>query len=165
MNEAFESLVNSLRTELQEYGGLLHLFEEQQVSIVGRNPAVFLTQNDAVDAQIQKVTECREQREKVVGALAAAMGWPEDSSLSSLMTDLPAAVRPMLQALIDEINSLIAQAQRRTHQNRMLLAQAVDLAKQRLSIVDPHALPGTYSAQGALDGRPSRSGGFSAQVA
>ena len=43
MNERLDQLVGALRAELQEYGGLLHLFEEQQVLIVGRNPAGFLS--------------------------------------------------------------------------------------------------------------------------
>jgi hypothetical protein len=158
-------LVEALRAELQEYGGLLHLFEEQQHFIVARNPAGFLSKNPEVEVQMGRVGECRRQRERLVEEMAVGLGWPKDSALSSLMTELPGAVRPLLRALMDEINALVAQVQRRTHQNRMLLAQAVELARQRLTSVDPHALPGTYSAQGTIEPRVGSGGGFSAQVA
>jgi hypothetical protein len=165
MSEVVEPLVGALRVELQEYGGLLHLFEEQQLLIVGRNPSGFLSKNPEVEAQMGRVSECRRERERLVETLALGLGWPKESSLSSLMADLPEAVRPLLRALMDEINALVSQVQRRTHQNRMLLSQAVELAKQRLNSVDPHALPGTYSAQGTIEPRVGSGGGFSAQVA
>ena len=112
-----------------------------------------------------RVSECRRERERVVEGLAEGLGWPRESSLSSLIAELPEAGRPLLRALMEEINALVGQVQRRTHQNRMLLSQAVELARQRLGAVDPHGMPGTYSAQGTIEPRMGAGGGFSVQVA
>jgi len=164
MSQEMETLLGALRKELQEYAGLMQVFDEQQRSIMGRDPAQFLSQNAVVDEQLQKIAECRQARERLVRELAARLGRPADSPLGGLLPSLPAAFQPLLRALMDEINDLIGRAHRRTQQNRMLLSQSLDLARQRLSAVDPHALPGTYSSHGALQGVPGRSS-TSAQVA
>lgn len=164
MIQETETLVEALRKELQEYAGLMQVFDQQQRSIMGRDPALFLSQNALVDEQLQKIAECRQNRERMVHEMAARVSRPADSTLGGLLPSLPAAFRPLLQALMNEINDLIGRSHRRTQQNRMLLSQSLDLARQRLSAVDPHALPGTYSSHGALQGVPGRSS-TSAQVA
>jgi flagellar biosynthesis/type III secretory pathway chaperone len=52
--------------------------------------------------------------------------------------------------LIEEINDLITRTQRRTRQNRMLLAQCVESARQLLTLSNPGAIPGTYGAHGQI---------------
>jgi len=150
IHEKFQEIVTSLQNELQEYGGLLHLFDRQQKCIVHQDPTGFLDINVDVDEQIAKLTRCRQDREKLVQNAAVTIGKPTDITLAALTHSFAPEHQPLLRALIDEINDLISRTQRRTRQNRMLLAQCVESARQLLAIRNPGAIPGTYGAHGQI---------------
>ena len=146
----FKEIVSALQNELQEYGGLLHLFDRQQQCIVHQDPTGFLDINMDVDEQIAKLTQIRYNREELVRQSALVAGKPEDITLSALTHSFQPEHQPLLKALIDEINDLITRTQRRTRQNRMLLAQCVESARQLLAVRNPGAMPGTYGAHGQV---------------
>ena len=146
----FQEIVAMLQNELQEYGGLLHLFDRQQKCIVHQDPTGFLDINVDVDEQIAKLSHCRLGREELVRQTALALGKSKDITLSALSHSFAAEHQPLLRALIDEINDLITRTQRRTRQNRMLLAQCVESARQLLTLSNPGAIPGTYGAHGQI---------------
>ncbi len=146
----FKEIVSALQNELQEYGGLLHLFDRQQQCIVHQDPTGFLDINMDVDEQIAKLTQIRHNREELVRQSAVVAGKPEDITLSALTHSFQPEHQPLLKALIDEINDLITRTQRRTRQNRMLLAQCVESARQLLAARNPGAMPGTYGAHGQV---------------
>jgi len=146
----FQEIVAMLQNELQEYGGLLHLFDRQQKCIVHQDPTGFLDINVDVDEQIAKLSHCRLEREELVRQTALALGKSKDITLSALSHSFASEHQPLLRALIDEINDLITRTQRRTRQNRMLLSQCVESARQLLAISNPGAIPGTYGAHGQI---------------
>ena len=146
----FQEIVAMLQNELQEYGGLLHLFDRQQKCIVHQDPTGFLDINVDVDEQIAKLSHCRLEREELVRQTALALGKSKDITLSALSHSFAPEHQPLLRALIDEINDLITRTQRRTRQNRMLLSQCVESARQLLAISNPGAIPGTYGAHGQI---------------
>ena len=146
----FQEIVAMLQNELQEYGGLLHLFDRQQKCIVHQDPTGFLDINVDVDEQIAKLSHCRIEREELVRQTALALGKSKDITLSALSHSFAPEHQPLLRALIDEINDLITRTQRRTRQNRMLLSQCVESARQLLAISNPGAIPGTYGAHGQI---------------
>ena len=146
----FQEIVAMLQNELQEYGGLLHLFDRQQKCIVHQDPTGFLDINVDVDEQIAKLTHCRHEREELVRQTAMALGKSKDITLSALSHSFAPEHQPLLKALIEEINDLITRTQRRTRQNRMLLAQCVESARQLLTLSNPGAIPGTYGAHGQI---------------
>ena len=146
----FQEIVAMLQNELQEYGGLLHLFDRQQKCIVHQDPTGFLDINVDVDEQIAKLTHCRHEREELVRQTAVALGKSKDITLTALSHSFAPEHQPLLRALIEEINDLITRTQRRTRQNRMLLAQCVESARQLLAISNPGAIPGTYGAHGQI---------------
>ena len=146
----FQEIVALLQNELQEYGGLLHLFDRQQKCIVHQDPTGFLDINVDVDEQIAKLTHCRHEREELVRQTAVALGKSKDITLTALSHSFAPEHQPLLRALIEEINDLITRTQRRTRQNRMLLAQCVESARQLLAISNPGAIPGTYGAHGQI---------------
>jgi flagellar biosynthesis/type III secretory pathway chaperone len=150
IQSSFQEIVSMLQNELQEYGGLLHLFDRQQKCIVHQDPTGFLDINVDVDEQIAKLTHCRQIREDLVRRTATALGKPADITLTALSHSFAPEHQPLLRALIDEINDLITRTQRRTRQNRMLLAQCVESARQLLAIRNPGAIPGTYGAHGQI---------------
>ena len=57
----FQEIVSMLQNELQEYGGLLHLFDRQQKCIVHQDPTGFLDINVDVDEQIAKAVGAQAQ--------------------------------------------------------------------------------------------------------
>ena len=146
----FQEIVAMLQNELQEYGGLLHLFDRQQKCIVHQDPTGFLDINVDVDEQIAKLSHCRLGREELVRQTALALGKSKDITLSALSHSFAPEHQPLLRALIDEINDLITRTQRRTRQNRMLLSQCVESARQLLAVSNPGAIPGTYGAHGQI---------------
>jgi flagellar biosynthesis/type III secretory pathway chaperone len=146
----FQEIVAMLQNELQEYGGLLHLFDRQQKCIVHQDPTGFLDINVDVDEQIAKLSHCRIEREELVRQTALALGKSKDITLSALSHSFAPEHQPLLRALIDEINDLITRTQRRTRQNRMLLSQCVESARQLLAVSNPGAIPGTYGAHGQI---------------
>ncbi|MBU6183318.1 MAG: flagellar export chaperone FlgN [Verrucomicrobia bacterium] len=150
IQEKFKEIVTVLQVELEEYGGLLHLFDRQQKCIIHQDPTGFLDINVDVDEQIAKLSQCRQNREELVRRIATSLGKPGDITLSALSLCFMPEHQPLMKALIDEINELITRTQRRTRQNRMLLAQCVESARQLLSISNPGAIPGTYGAHGQI---------------
>lgn len=150
LQEKFHDIVAALQNELQEYGGLLHLFDRQQKCIVHQDPTGFLDINVDVDEQIAKLSNCRLEREALVRSTALAMGKAADITLAALTASFPVEQQPLLRALIEEINDLISRTQRRTRQNRMLLAQCVESARQLLALSNPGAIPGTYGSHGQV---------------
>jgi len=150
IQEKFKEIVAALQNELQEYGGLLHLFDRQQTCIIHQDPTGFLDINIDVDEQIAKLTHIREQREELVRQTALAIGKPSDITLAALTHSFQPEHQQLFRALIDEINDLITRTQRRTRQNRMLLAQCVESARQLLSVRSPGAMPGTYGSHGQI---------------
>lgn len=146
----FQEIVAILQNELQEYGGLLHLFDRQQKCIVHQDPTGFLDINVDVDEQIAKLSHCRLEREELVRQTALVLGKSKDITLSALSHSFAPEHQPLLRALIDEINDLITRTQRRTRQNRMLLSQCVESARQLLAVSNPGAIPGTYGAHGQI---------------
>lgn len=155
----WEPLAEALREELKEHGGLLNLFDEQQAAILRRDPDVVLTVIDSISLQARTIDFCRKKRETLAKQCAAAVNLPEDSPLSQLLAYFADAVRPLLKALIDEVNHLISRTKKRARQNQMLLARSIEVSQQILQRLNPEAVTKTYSPKGrvqiaALSARP-----------
>lgn len=143
-------IAEHLRNELQGYGGLLALFEEQQAHLLRRNPDAVLELAGTIEAQARSTAEQRLKREMAVRELAEVRGYPADTPLRELLPLFPAEVQPMLDALVDEINHLIHRVRRGARQNQLLLGRAVEMRQQMLSTLRPAAFVKTYSQRGAI---------------
>ena len=147
-----DSLIDALRDEVQEYGGLLSLFNDQQKAILDRKPEGVITVQEAIALQFSTIDECRKRREQTTRDIACELG--RDSApplpLRGLIESCAEAVRPLLHALIDEVNQLILKARRRGQQNQMLLARSIEITQQILQRLNPEAVTKTYSRGGRL---------------
>jgi len=143
-------LIDALRDEVQEYGGLLSLFNDQQTAILERKPDAVLAVQEAIAQQLETIHVCRKRREQRVKEVAAAVGQGPNSALRGLIESCAEAVRPLLHALIDEVNQLILKARRRGQQNQMLLARSIEITQQILQRLNPEAVTKTYSRGGRL---------------
>lgn len=150
MNNMWESIAQSLRDELQEYGGLLNLFEEQQVALFRRDSAGVLASVSLIEQQAQAAASKRQKREQLVRDFARSQGRPPISTLRSLLSCFPREVRPMLEALIDEVNRLVHRARRHARQNSILLQKAIEMHQEALRVLRPESFTKTYSARGQV---------------
>src|SRR5437016_5710998 len=100
----WQSIAECLRQELAEYGELLRLFEQQQESLFKRDADGVLRLGGEIEDQAHILQDCRGRREQTVSAFAKSNGLPESSTLRSLLPHIEVAARPLLEALINEIN-------------------------------------------------------------
>lgn len=151
MSISWEFITECLRNELQEYGALLALFEEQQSNLFRRDADGVVALAAAIEEQARSTQGSRERREQCVAAFAAQHGQPEDTSLRQLLPHFPAEVQPLLQALVDEINHLIHRIRRDARHNQLLISRTVDVHEELLRTLLPDTFKTkTYSPRGAL---------------
>jgi len=148
MNEPWTIIAESLRTEIAGFGGLLNLFEEQQQRLFARDTDGVLRLSSEIEAHTHQMHLDRTRREQVVAEFALTQQQPAGSTLRSLLNFLPTAVRPLLEALISDVNRLIHRVRRLTRQNHLLLARAVESRQDLLRTLRPDAFQQTYSAAG-----------------
>jgi hypothetical protein len=146
-----DNLIEALRAEVQEYGELLSLFNDQQAGILGRNPSLVLDVQETIRGQLGTIGGIRKRREQIAKDLAMAMGQNPESTVKQLIDNCEEAVRPLLNALIYEVNQLISKTRRRGHQNQMLLARSIEVSQQILQRLNPGALTKTYSRRGQIN--------------
>lgn len=146
----WEGIAASLREELASFGRLLGLFEEQQRHLFERNADAVLRVSHEIELQARTAGEARLRREQAVATLAEAHGLSRQSSLRSLLHLVEPVVRPLLEALINEVNLLLHRVRRLSRQNHMLLAAAVEVNRETLQALRPEAFSRTYSASGHI---------------
>jgi flagellar biosynthesis/type III secretory pathway chaperone len=150
ISPAWPIIAAGLRTELAEYGGLLALFAEQQRLLFARDANAVLALSATIEQQVRVLEDCRRQREQTVADFAVAQGQPPGATLRSLLPLIEADARPLLEALIDEVNHLLHRVRRTSRQNHTLLARTVEIHQDILQQLQPNAFTKTYSAAGRI---------------
>jgi flagellar biosynthesis/type III secretory pathway chaperone len=146
----WEFIAECLRAELADYGGLLRLFEEQQQHLFCRDAGAVLRLANEIETQARTLAECRARREAAVAAFAEAHRRPTTSSLRALLPDIEPAARPLLAALINEVNALLHRVRRTSRHNHTLLSRTVELHQDTLQQLRPNAFTKTYSPAGRV---------------
>jgi flagellar biosynthesis/type III secretory pathway chaperone len=150
MTTDWEFIAECLRQELADYGGLLHLFEAQQRSLFERDPDAVLHFGLEIETQARSLADSRVRREQAVVAFATAVGRPAATSLRALLPDIAPEARPLLEALINEVNALLHRVRRTSRHNHTLLSRAVEVHHETLQQLRPYAFTKTYSPAGRL---------------
>jgi hypothetical protein len=150
MSRPWEFIAECLRSELADYGGLLHLFESQQRSLFGRDADAVLRCAHEIEQQALAVAGSRCRRERAVAEFAEENGLPSTSTLRSLLPFFEEAARPLLEALIAEVNMLLHRVRRTSRHNHTLLSRAVEVHQETLQQLRPNAFTRTYSPGGRL---------------
>ena len=146
----WQLLVDALRKEVEEYGGLLNLFDRQQSALLRRDADTVLATVGAIEQQIKTIDQCRNARESVMRLYCQRLGLAADLPLRGLLEYFPAPVQPLVDALIGEVNSLIMRSKRRAQQNQMLLARSIEVTQQILQRLNPSGVTKTYTAKGRV---------------
>ena len=150
MQTHWEFIADCLRQELADYGGLLHLFEQQQRSLFNRDPEAVIHFASEIEVQAFSLADCRNRREQAVAAFAVERGQPATMSLRALLPHIADDARPLLEALINEVNALLHRVRRVSRHNHTLLSRAVQVHQETLAVLRPHAFTKTYSPAGRV---------------
>ena len=143
-------IAEHLRQELAEYGALLRLFEQQQQSLFTRDPDAVLQLAAHIEEQVRILQDCRTRREDAVTDFATSHGEPAQATLRALLPHVDADARPLLAALINEVNHLVHRVRRTSHHNHTLLSRTVELHRELLGELQPGTFSQTYAPNGRL---------------
>jgi flagellar biosynthesis/type III secretory pathway chaperone len=146
----WEFIAECLRTELADYGGLLGLFEAQQRALFDRDATTVLQLATEIENHARALAQSRSRREQAVAAFAGENDRPTTSSLRSLLPFIEADARPLLEALINEVNTLLHRVRRTSRHNHSLLSRAVEVHQETLAHLRPNSFTKTYSPGGRV---------------
>src|SRR5690242_9737309 len=107
MTDSTEQLISALREELQQYGEMLALLDRQQQLLVDRTPDEISQSVRLIQAQGVAIQKARAHRESCRRRVAMAYSQPENAPFADLIPALPAELRPLIKALVDENNELL----------------------------------------------------------
>lgn len=142
MTQILEQVIEALRDELQQFGELLALLETQQTCLNRADAGEISRTAAAVDSQRKVIEAARDRRENLQRQLAWTIGEPDSQSLQSLLPRTPEIYRPLLFALVGEINQLIEAVRSQLESNQFQLRRALDLNARMQSTISSQA----YSA-------------------
>jgi flagellar biosynthesis/type III secretory pathway chaperone len=150
MTTHWEFIAECLRTELADYGGLLHLFEEQQRHLFDRDAEAVLESANEIEAQALAVAQSRTRREQAVAAFAEAHDKSSSTTLRAMLPMIEADARPLLEALINEVNLLLHRVRRTSRHNHTLLSRTLEVHQETLQQLRPNSFTKTYSPAGRV---------------
>ena len=148
MSVSWEYIAECLRGELADYGGLLHLFEAQQRALFDRDAHVVLQLANEIENHANALAQSRTVREQAVADFALENDQPANSSLRALLPFIESDARPLIEALINEVNALLHRVRRTSRHNHSLLTRTVEIHQETLSLLRPNSFTKTYSPGG-----------------
>jgi flagellar biosynthesis/type III secretory pathway chaperone len=137
MLELIQRLIDALREELEQYGELLALLDQQQEAALTRSSDEVLNTIAAVNAQSAVIQVARQHRDQCRLHLACALAQSDSTSLTVLLPLLPENYQPLVQALVQENNDLLHRVQQRARQNHLMLSRALELMQTLINTMAP----------------------------
>jgi FlgN protein len=116
----WDELVNALREELQEKGGLLRLVNQETEILYRRDGPEASRVEEQITNQLQLAARCTQSRELILRNTAGNMGLSEDAKTADILGCFPEYVQPLLDALVTEVDRLSARLEERLKQNHNL---------------------------------------------
>ncbi len=146
----WQKIAECLRQELAEYGELLRLFEQQQEHLFARDADSVLRVGGLIEDQARILQDCRHRREDTVATFATTVSLPRNTTLRSLLPHVESTARPLLEALINEVNHLLHRVRRTSRHNHAVLSRTLELHQETLRQLRPDAFTKTYAASGRV---------------
>jgi hypothetical protein len=116
----WDQLVDALRDELQEKGGLIRLLNQQTETLYRSD----LPENERLEEQIRVqlriISRCTQSRELALRQTASRFHLNEDVQSVEVIQSFPEYVHPLLEALFSEVDRLSNRMQERLKQNQGL---------------------------------------------
>jgi len=148
MIDLLTKLIGALREELQSYGSLLALLNQQQELVFARAAEELHSSVGAIHQQAGALQEARALRDAARREVARALQLPEDAPFGLLIPLVPSDYQPLLEALVQENNELLVRVQQRARQNHLLLSRSVELMQQFIGSLLPGRETFTYTGVG-----------------
>ena len=155
MSESLEHFIAALRDELQQYGEMLALLDQQQEAVVRREADTVLQTAAAIHQQNGSIRTARQHRDQCRQELAHRLRQPSRTALGELTALLPEEYRPLINALILENNALLFRVQQRVRQNHLLLHRSLELMQRFIQTLVPSSQIPTYDGSGAMSVAPT----------
>ena len=150
MIEHIERLVEALRDELQQYGAMLSLLDQQHHLItVGPAEEVFQSISP-LKAQGCSIQNARAHRDECRRHIARLGEQSDNAGFSVLIPLLPPDYRPLVTALVDENNELLVRVRQRARQNHLLLSRSVEMMQALLDTLLPAHETRVYNGHGPI---------------
>ena len=116
----WNQLVDVLREELQEKGGLIQLLNQQTEVLYLRLADDNRRLEDQIRKQLLVASGCAQKREQSVRELAARKNLADGAGPSEILEWFPQYVQPLLEALFSEVERLSGRMEERLRQNQQL---------------------------------------------
>jgi len=136
MTSQLQNLITALRDELQQYGEMLALLEQQQEADNLRAADDLLLSISIVNAQSLKIQHARQHRQTQLTELAAALDCSATGSFATLVPQIPEEYRPLLSALVQENNELLVRVRQRARQNQILFRRSMETLQRFLDALN-----------------------------
>lgn len=150
MTQALNALIEALRDELQQYGEMLALLDQEQEWVLARAADDLLQTVASVSSQGSQIQAARQRREESRRRVALSFGLSPDAPFAELLPRLPEEYRPLVTALVQENNELLVRVQHRARQNHLLLSRSVELMQRFLSSLFTAGQSTTYNGSGSV---------------
>jgi len=160
----WQNMADCLRAEVAEYARLLALFEEQQALLFKRDAAGVLRLTCEIEEQVDKLLACRQNREAAVDDFAQNQRICGATTLCSLIAHVSAEAKPLLQALVSELNRLVGRLRRISRHNRLFLIRTIENHQDLLRRLRPGSFTRIYAPDGSVSVAAARGvGAFAAE--
>jgi len=116
----WDQLVDALRDELQEKGGLIRLLNQQTETLYRRDTAENERLEEQIRAQLRLIARCTQDREFALRQTAVKLHLNDDVQSNEVIRGFPEYVHPLLEALFSEVDRLSNRMEERLKQNQGL---------------------------------------------
>ena len=116
----WDQLVDALRDELQEKGGLIRLLNQQTETLYRRDTAENERLEEQIRTQLRLILRCTQSREFALRQTACKFHLSDDVKSNEVIRSFPEYVHPLLEALFSEVDRLSNRMEERLKQNQGL---------------------------------------------
>ena len=120
MKVDWDQLVDALRDELQEKGGLIRLLNQQTETLYRSDTEENERLEEQIRVQLRLISRCTQGRELALRQTASRFQLNEDVQSNEVIQSFPEYVHPLLEALFSEVDRLSNRMQERLRQNQGL---------------------------------------------
>ena len=151
-SENWNDLAGMLRSEIEGYGRLFALLEQQRDHFVQNDLDGIIATTGDLTNHTDRLQGLKKEREALVSGMWERRGGPREAvTVKVLIQDSPADTGPLFEELLKEVNRLIDQSRRKLEQNQMLLHRAREINASFHRLINPEStVPQSVYARNGL---------------
>jgi FlgN protein len=125
MMDPLQRLIEALRNELQQYGEMLALLEQQHRAVLCQGADDVLHYISSINAQSAILQKARQIRQEALVRLARMVRASDDATFGQVIPLIADHFRPLVTALVEENNALLLRIRQCAHQNQEMLQRSL----------------------------------------